>query len=116
MVAFSGLRVEHALEEPLDGPSSVEVHLGRQVAPGGFGWDNTVAVVPSSMVPSYTGTSSYLLFTKYNNYAAAGNDSALAEEIESLKLEQTLLEQRIALQTLIGSDIPTRPPDRPAVQ
>jgi flavin-dependent dehydrogenase len=26
------------LEQPLDGPSSVEVHLGRQVAPGGFGW------------------------------------------------------------------------------
>ena len=26
------------LEEPLDGPSSVEVHLGREVAPGGFGW------------------------------------------------------------------------------
>jgi outer membrane protein TolC len=40
----------------------------------------------------------------------------LAKEIESLKLEQTLLEQRITLQTLIGSDIPTRPPDRPAVQ
>jgi outer membrane protein TolC len=42
--------------------------------------------------------------------------SLLAKEIESLKLEQTLLEQRIVLQTLIGSDIPTRPPDRPAVQ
>jgi geranylgeranyl reductase family protein len=26
------------LEEPLEGPSSVEVHLGRDVAPGGFGW------------------------------------------------------------------------------
>jgi digeranylgeranylglycerophospholipid reductase len=26
------------LEAPLDGPSGVEVHLGRQVAPGGFGW------------------------------------------------------------------------------
>ena len=26
------------VEEPLDGPSSVEVHLGREVAPGGFGW------------------------------------------------------------------------------
>ena len=26
------------LEQALDGPSSVEVHLGRQVAPGGFGW------------------------------------------------------------------------------
>ncbi len=36
--------------------------------------------------------------------------SLLAKEIESLKLEQTLLEQRIVLQTLIGSDIPTRAP------
>lgn len=26
------------LEEPLDGPATVEVHLGRQVAPGGFAW------------------------------------------------------------------------------
>src|SRR5262249_8832664 len=26
------------LEQPLDGPSAVEVHLGREVAPGGFGW------------------------------------------------------------------------------
>ena len=26
------------LEPPLDGPSTVEVHLGREVAPGGFGW------------------------------------------------------------------------------
>jgi outer membrane protein TolC len=42
--------------------------------------------------------------------------SLLAKEIESLKLEQTLLEQRILLQTLIGSDIPTREPNRPAVQ
>jgi outer membrane protein TolC len=42
--------------------------------------------------------------------------SLLAKEIESLKLEQTLIEQRIVLQTLIGSDIPTRAPYRPAVQ
>jgi flavin-dependent dehydrogenase len=26
------------LEQPLTGPSTVEVHLGREVAPGGFGW------------------------------------------------------------------------------
>ena len=26
------------LEQPLDGPPTVEVHLGRQVAPAGFGW------------------------------------------------------------------------------
>ena len=42
--------------------------------------------------------------------------SLLAKEIESLKLEQTLLEQRIVLQTLIGSDIPTQAPNSPAVQ
>src|SRR4051812_34220650 len=36
--------------------------------PGSFGWDQTVSVIPSSSVPSYTGGSSYLLVSKYNNY------------------------------------------------
>jgi hypothetical protein len=45
--------------------------LKTEYTPGAFGWDDTQSIVPASMVPSYTGTSSYLLFSKYNNYVAA---------------------------------------------
>jgi hypothetical protein len=40
--------------------------------PGAFGWDNTAALVPAKIVSSYTGSSSYLLLTKYNNYNGLG--------------------------------------------
>ena len=43
--------------------------LASAKTPGSFGWDNTPSIVPASMVPSYVGGSSYLLLTKYNNYA-----------------------------------------------
>jgi hypothetical protein len=44
--------------------------LRERRTPGSFGWDQTVSVVPASSVPSYTGSSSYLLVSKYNNYLA----------------------------------------------
>jgi hypothetical protein len=42
--------------------------------PGAFGYDITASVVPPSLIPSYGGSSSYLLMTKYNNYPAYGGD------------------------------------------
>jgi hypothetical protein len=49
--------------------------LTTEYTPGAFGWDDTDAIVPASMVPQYTGTSSYLVFTKYNNYASTETGS-----------------------------------------
>ena len=46
--------------------------LAQTRLPGAFGWDDTASIVPASMVPSYHGNSSYLLMTKYNNYADPG--------------------------------------------
>lgn len=46
--------------------------LTQKKIPGSFGWDSTASIVSASLVPSYQGTSSYLLMTKYNNYAGVG--------------------------------------------
>ena len=46
--------------------------LATLKTPGSFGWDDTASIVPASMVPTYGGTSQYLLMTKYNNYKAQG--------------------------------------------
>jgi autotransporter-associated beta strand protein len=43
--------------------------LSQAKISGAFGWDDTASIVPASMVPSYAGTSKYLLMSKYNNYA-----------------------------------------------
>jgi hypothetical protein len=47
--------------------------LTTEKIPGAFGWDDTASVVPASIVHSYHGTSTYLLMTKYNNYADVGS-------------------------------------------
>jgi hypothetical protein len=46
--------------------------LSMPKIPGSFGWDLTPTFVPAESVPSYQGTSAYLLVTKYNNYAGIG--------------------------------------------
>jgi hypothetical protein len=66
--------------------------LSGSFAPGAFGWDNTATVVPRSMVPSYTGPSSYLLFSKYNNYAGRGGDGV--NKIAILDPNQTQIDTR----------------------
>ena len=45
--------------------------------PGSFGWDSTPSIVPSSLVPGYKGTSSYLILTKYNNYNGTGTGNGV---------------------------------------
>jgi hypothetical protein len=48
--------------------------LSSSKTPGAFGWDDTASIVPAHAVPSYVGTSAYLILTKYNNYAGVGGD------------------------------------------
>lgn len=48
--------------------------LAQSKTPGAFGWDDTPSIVSSSLVPSYHGSSAYLLLTKYNNYKGLGGD------------------------------------------
>jgi uncharacterized protein (TIGR03437 family) len=46
--------------------------LSQKKTTGDFGWDDTPSLVPGFMAPGYTGTSAYLIMTKYNDYANAG--------------------------------------------
>src|SRR5262249_18578212 len=45
--------------------------LATAKLPSIFGWDYTAAIVPTYMVKGYRGSSSYLLFSKYNNYSTS---------------------------------------------
>ncbi len=47
--------------------------LAHAGTPGSFGWDNTVSIVPTSMLPQYAGGSPYLLLSKSNSYGGVGS-------------------------------------------
>ena len=101
---------------PFNGSRGFLLHfnsdLSVQKTPGGFGWDYTAAVVPAGMVPSYTGSSSYLLFTKYNNYATGDGDGVNriavldpnATEVDAHSSSNGLLIMREVL-TVIGPTV-----------
>lgn len=54
-----------------------DAQLNPVGVPGSFGWDVSPSVIPASMVPTYTGTSTYLLAQKYNNYYGVGRGDGL---------------------------------------
>jgi len=81
--------------------------LATLFTPGGFGWDDTASVVPTAMVPSYSGSSPYLLMVKYNNYRGAGTGDGAnrvaiidprATQIDAISGLQIMKE----VQTLLG--------------
>lgn len=89
--------------------------LAQTKIPGAFGWDDTATIVPASAVPGYTGASTYLLATKYNNYAGIGtgngqNKMALldpsAAHIDPISGASTMVE----VMTILG---PTADRDHP---
>lgn len=47
--------------------------LAHSKTSGAFGWDTTASIVTSKLVPSCHGSSTYLVFTKYNNYIQFGD-------------------------------------------
>jgi hypothetical protein len=53
--------------------------LATRKLPSAFGWDYTPAFVPTNIVKDYRGPSSYLLFSKYNNYSSGDYRVALLD-------------------------------------
>ncbi len=83
--------------------------LATEKTPGGFGWDYTPAIIPASMVPSYQGQSSYLIFAKYNNYAGFGDGDGVnriavldpnATQIDAHESAEGLVEMREVLSAI----------------
>jgi hypothetical protein len=63
--------------------------LTQTNTPGVFGWDDTVSIVPPAMVPSYHGSSPYLLMAKYNDYSDPGIGGSGSNKIAVLDPRNT---------------------------
>jgi hypothetical protein len=81
---------------PYNGSRGFMLHFNSDLTvektPGAFGWDDTGSIVPASMVPSYTGMSSYLIMTKYNNYAGTTDGGDGVNKIAILDPNATQVE------------------------
>jgi hypothetical protein len=80
MVGPDGTVFYGVFGSPYNGSRGFLLHFSADLlteyTPGAFGWDDTPSVVPASMIPQYHGTSSYLVFSKYNNYVAGETGSS----------------------------------------
>ncbi len=89
--------------------------LAQSKPAGAFGWDDTPSIVAASAVPSYHGTSSYLLLTKYNDYANNGgtglNKVAILDPNDTIVDPETGATVMKEIITVLG---PTRDTDYPA--
>ena len=95
-------------------------NLSVTKTPGGFGWDDTVSIVPASMVPSYHGTSTYLLMTKYNNYYQTGGQgqnmiAILDPNAPTIDNQRNNGSGAIIMQTVLTQLGPTPNPNAPGV-
>jgi len=84
--------------------------------PGAFGWDDTASIVPASAVASYRGQSSYLILTKYNNYAnGGGNGQNKVAILDPNATERDPVTGATVMQEVITILGPTPNPNLPGV-
>jgi hypothetical protein len=82
--------------------------LATLKTPGSFGWDDTVSVVPTSTIPSYTGGSAYLLMTKYNNYIDNGPLGNGENKIAILDPDNTQLDEYSTSPVTVMKEVQTQ--------
>ncbi|HUJ21526.1 MAG TPA: hypothetical protein VLX58_08405 [Bryobacteraceae bacterium] len=85
--------------------------LTQTKTPGAFGWDDTASLVPASLVASYTGQSTYLLMTKYNNYAnVGGNGDNRIAVVDPHAAEKDPITGVTTMRVVLGIEGPTPNP------